>query len=58
MVKRRPDLEENDQQLASLKAGLPGKKKLLYMVAYRQHSSLLSSLGRGLGNDRQCSPLH
>ena len=35
-VKRRLDLEENDLQLVSLEAGLPGKKKSLYMVAYRQ----------------------
>jgi hypothetical protein len=35
-VKRRPDLEENDLQLVTLEAGLPGKTKSLYMVAYRQ----------------------
>ena len=35
-VKRRPDLEENDLQLVTLEAGLPGKKKSIYMVAYRQ----------------------
>ena len=35
-VKRRLDLEENDLQLVNLEAGLPGKKKSLYMVAYRQ----------------------
>ena len=35
-VKRRPDLEDDDLQLVSLEAGLPGKKKSLYLVAYRQ----------------------
>ena len=35
-VKRRPDLEESDLQLVSLEAGLPGRRKSLYMVAYRQ----------------------
>ena len=35
-VKRRPDLEENDLQLICLEAGLPGKRKSLYMVGYRQ----------------------
>ena len=35
-VKRRPDLEEEGIQLVSLEAGQPGKKKSLYLVAYRQ----------------------
>ena len=34
-LKRRPGLEENDLQLVTLEVGLPGKKKSIYMVAYR-----------------------
>ena len=32
-VKRRLDLEDDNLQLVSLEAGLPGKKKSLYIVA-------------------------
>jgi hypothetical protein len=35
-VKRRSDLEEKDLQMVCLEAGLPGLRKSLYMVGYRQ----------------------
>ena len=35
-VRRRPDLEDPLLQLISLEAGLPGKRKTIYMVGYRQ----------------------
>ena len=35
-VKRRPDLEDPLLQLICLEAGLPGQRKSLYMVGYRQ----------------------
>ena len=35
-VKRRADLEDGGLQIICLEAGLPGKRKSIYMVGYRQ----------------------
>ena len=35
-VKRRLDLEDEGLQIICLEAGLPGKKKSIYIVGYRQ----------------------